>query len=46
MKATGQGIIEMANTCGVLWSDVEPNLGSQLGVHFAFKGTLKQVKDG
>jgi len=44
MKATGQGIIEMANTCGVLWSDVEPNLGSQLGVHFAFKGTLKQVE--
>jgi TRAP-type C4-dicarboxylate transport system substrate-binding protein len=45
LKGTTQGIIEMSQSCGVLWSDVEPVLGLQFGVPFAFKGTLKEVEN-
>jgi len=45
LKATTQGIIEMGQACGVFWADVEPILGLELGVHFAYKGTLKQVEE-
>ncbi|MEW6262449.1 MAG: TRAP transporter substrate-binding protein DctP [Thermodesulfobacteriota bacterium] len=43
MKATGQGIIEMSQACGVFWSGVEPILGLEFGLPFGFKGTLDEV---
>jgi len=43
-KATSQGIIEMAQTCGVLWSGEMPILGLEFGLPFGFKGTLKEVE--
>ena len=43
-KATSQGIIEMGQTCGVLWSGEEPILGLQFGLPFGFKGSLEDVK--
>lgn len=44
MKATGQGIIQMSQACGVFWSGVEPILGLEFGLPFGFKGTLEQVE--
>jgi len=44
-KATSQGIIEIGQTCGVLWSGEMPILGLQFGLPFGFKGTLAQVED-
>jgi TRAP-type C4-dicarboxylate transport system substrate-binding protein len=43
-KAASQGIIEMAQTCGVLWSGEEPALGLMFGLPFGFKGSLEDVK--
>jgi len=44
MKATRQGIIQMGQTCGAFWGDVEPILGFEAGVPFGFKGTLEEVE--
>ena len=44
-KATSQGIIEMGQTCGVLWSGEVPILGLEFGLPFGFKGTLEQVEN-
>lgn len=44
-KAASQGIIEMAQTCGVLWSGEEPALGLMFGLPFGFKGSLEDVKN-
>ncbi len=43
-KATSQGIIEMGQTCGVLWSGEEPILGLEFGLPFGFKGSLEDVE--
>ena len=43
-KATSQGIIEMSQACGVLWSGEEPILGLQFGLPFGFKGSLEEVQ--
>ncbi len=44
-KATSQGIIEMSQTCGVLWSGEEPILGLEFGLPFGFKGSLEDVEN-
>lgn len=44
-KATSQGMIEMAQTCGVLWSGEMPILGLEFGLPFGFKGTLEEVEN-
>ena len=43
-RATSQGIIEMGQTCGVLWSGEEPILGLEFGLPFGFKGSLADVE--
>ena len=43
-KATSQGMIEMGQTCGVLWSGEMPILGLEFGLPFGFKGTLEEVE--
>jgi TRAP-type C4-dicarboxylate transport system substrate-binding protein len=43
-RATSQGIIEMGQTCGVLWSGEEPILGLEFGLPFGFKGSLEDVE--
>jgi len=44
-RATSQGMIEMGQTCGVLWSGEEPILGLEFGLPFGFKGTLAEVEN-
>lgn len=43
-KAASQGIFEIAQTCGALWQGEDPILGFQVGVPFAYKGTLQEVE--
>ncbi len=43
-KATRDGIIQMAQTCGVLWSGEVPILGLEFGLPFGFKGDLEEVE--
>jgi TRAP-type C4-dicarboxylate transport system substrate-binding protein len=45
IKATGQGMIQMAQGCGVLWSGTEPILGLEFGLPFGFKGSLEKVEE-
>jgi len=44
-KAVGQGIVEMAQTCGTFWKAEEPVLALQFGPILGFRGSLKQVED-
>jgi TRAP-type C4-dicarboxylate transport system substrate-binding protein len=45
LKAAGQGMIQMAQACGVFWSGVEPILGLEFGLPFGFKGSLEKVEE-